>query len=162
MVIGCFTQAVHEGRLSVESRTEHVSTGMVCSTVDCIGQTFKANDLHNQIIDDQNNTHFLLLRQYKGNDNQYLGDTLQTAIAGSIIHELWCMSTSTLALTKKQLIVGAFLFSMRLCESFKVPGERRTKLMCMHNVCFFQGRHELPHSDPNVTRTETVTVLYEF
>jgi hypothetical protein len=62
-------KAVRDGRFSAASRTEHLASGTVRATVDSVGQTFKAYELIYPRLDGQNNTSFLLLRQYKGYAN---------------------------------------------------------------------------------------------
>jgi hypothetical protein len=46
----------------------------VCSTVDGVGQTFKAYDLTDPKKYGPNNTSFLLIRQYKGYANEDPGE----------------------------------------------------------------------------------------
>ena len=42
-----------------------------------------------------------------------------------------------------QLCEGAFFFAMHSCEYSKVEGDRKTKLLTVRNIRFFQGTREL-------------------
>jgi hypothetical protein len=51
---------------------------------------------------------------------------------------------------------------MRSCEYLSVPGPRRTKLLCLRNLCFFKGNRELRYDSPYVENADTVSVTFEF
>jgi hypothetical protein len=130
--------------------------------VDGVGQTFKAYDLPDPSLDGQNNTSFHVLRQYKGYANEDPGEIQQQAVTGSVLIMLCLLSLAPLAVAISQLIVPAFFFAMRSCEYLSVPGERRTKLLCMRNVRFFLRRGELHHNDPRLSLADTVSILFEY
>jgi hypothetical protein len=53
---------------------------------------------------------------------------------------------------------------MRSCEYLKVPDsdKRRTKLLTLHNLRFFQARIQLLHSDPNLRLADSISINFEF
>jgi hypothetical protein len=79
-VLGCFAQAVQDGRLSSKKITAPLADITVRSAVDSVGQTFKAHDLPDPRLYGQKNTSFLLLQQYKGYVNEDLGERQHQAI----------------------------------------------------------------------------------
>jgi hypothetical protein len=87
-IIGCFARAVRVGRFSAASRTKPLASGTVRAAMDGVGQTFKAYDLPNPRFDGQNNTSFLLLKQYKGYANLDPEEKQQQAITGSVLRDM--------------------------------------------------------------------------
>jgi hypothetical protein len=130
--------------------------------VDGVGQTFKAYDLPDPRLDRQNNTSFLLLRKFKGYASEDPGERQQQAFTGSVLRMIFLLSLAPLAVAISQLIVAAFFFMMRSCEYLSVPGERCTKLVCIHNIRFFLGRCELCHDDPRLSLADTVSILFKY
>jgi hypothetical protein len=60
-----------------------------------------------------------------------------------------------------ELFIGAFFFAMRSCEYLKVTGERKTKLICIKNIRFFQGKRNLPHSDKLLHLADSISITFE-
>jgi hypothetical protein len=77
-VLGCFAHTVRDGRLSLLKCTYPLATSTMYSAVDGVGHTFKAYDLPDLRLDGQNNTLFLLLRQYRGYENEDPSETQHT------------------------------------------------------------------------------------
>jgi hypothetical protein len=51
---------------------------------------------------------------------------------------------------------------MRSCEYLKVQGPRKTKLLMIKNIRFFQGNSQVPHSDSALSSADCVSITFEF
>jgi len=60
-----------------------------------------------------------------------------------------------------ELFIGAFFFAMRSCEYVHVQGKRKTKLLCIRNIRFFQGKRLVKHSDPFLHLASSVSITFE-
>ena len=72
--------------------------------------------------------------------------------------------TTAKAKESGQLIVGAISFAMRSCEYIHVPASetRRTKVLTLHNLRFFQPGKELPHKHSQLHAVDTITITFVF
>lgn len=61
-----------------------------------------------------------------------------------------------------QLAIGAFFFAMRSCEYSRTSGERRTKLLRLNNIRFFEGHRLVPHDDPYLSQSDSVSITFEY
>jgi hypothetical protein len=50
---------------------------------------------------------------------------------------------------------------MRSCGYVKVQGPRKTKLLQLKNICFFQGSKQISHSDPDLSSSDCVSITFE-
>jgi hypothetical protein len=71
-------------------------------------------------------------------------------------------STELEQATGKLATVGIF-FAMRSCECLKVanPDQRRTKILRMRNVRFFQGIDQLGHDHRELEFADCVALTFE-
>ncbi len=62
-----------------------------------------------------------------------------------------------------QLLTLAFFWCMRSCEYSKVSGKRRTKLLCLRKIRFFnKDRRLIPHSSPLIFQAENMSITFEW
>jgi hypothetical protein len=50
---------------------------------------------------------------------------------------------------------------MRSCEYFAVHGKRKTKLLCVKNIRFFQGKRLVEQTDPLLHPSSSVSITFE-
>ena len=61
-----------------------------------------------------------------------------------------------------QLAIGAFFFAMRSCEYSTTSGERRTKLLRLRNIRFFDGHRQVPHHCPHLAQADSISITFEY
>ncbi len=61
-----------------------------------------------------------------------------------------------------RLAIGAFYHAMRSYEYLRVQGERRTKVLCLHNLRFFRGLRELSHDDPDLPYADAISITFNY
>jgi hypothetical protein len=100
----------------------------------------------------------------KGYTNQDPTKKLQKALTPRILRELTAINSTSLDEAINQLTRGAFFFAMRSCEYLKVADseKRRTKILLVRNLRFFQIRVQLHHGDPNLHLADSVSITFEF
>ena len=59
------------------------------------------------------------------------------------------------------LVGGGFFFACRSCEYSEVVGERKTKVIEVGNIAFFQGKKKLPHTSPMLPWADCVSITFE-
>jgi hypothetical protein len=64
--------------------------------------------------------------------------------------------------TFHELVLLAFFFAMRSCEYLVVKGDRRTQPLRKRNISFYKDQRLVPHSSPDITEADWVTVHFEF
>jgi hypothetical protein len=159
-ILSAFAQAVREGRFSANS-TKLLKGESVRATLDCVAQTFKLADRPDPRLDADGRLRFILQRQFRGYKSSDPGEVPQVAITGSVLRKFHELSISPIDKALCELFIGAFFFAMRSCEYVKVNGPRKTKLLKLSNIRFFQGNSTVKHSDPNLHLAVCVTITFE-
>ena len=93
-----------------------------------------------------------LSQQLKGYKNLDSNTKPQKAIPLSIITQLHTSTTTTENLAIAQLCTGAFFFAMQSCEY----------LLRLRNLSFRTKGALIPHSSPNLSLADTITITFEF
>ena len=72
---------------------------------------------------------------------------------------MYTTTTTSLAQAIGQLTVGALFYGMRSCEYSKVTGERKTEILRIRDLRFFQGRREITKSeDMHIEHITSLTI----
>ncbi len=116
-----------------------------------------------------NSLHPLLTRQFKGMQNLDPGEKQQKALPVCVyreIHRLAKLSppgSSPLDSTVAWLQTMAFFWCMRSCEYSDIQGDRRTKILCVRNIGFFNKfNKDISSNIDSLTEATTVSVTFEF
>jgi hypothetical protein len=92
--------------------------------------------------------HPALARQFRGMKNAGPGEKQEKALPVCVYHELHRVaksnknSISDLDSAVADILALAYFFCMRSCEYLEVQGERRTKLLCVRKIQFFNDRNQ--------------------
>jgi hypothetical protein len=113
--------------------------------------------------------HPVLARQFKGMQNVDLREKQQRALPVCIyreLHRLARLETNTtldLDVTVTDILTLAFFFCIRSCEYSEVQGERRTKLLCIRNIRFFdKNNRDISRYTSMLHQAASVTLTFEF
>ena len=114
---------------------------------------------------DSHSLHPLLTRQFKGMRNSDPGEVQQKALPVSVYRELHRQAAeSSLVLDDAVawLQTIAYFWCMRSCEYSDVQGERRTKILCVRNIRFFDKLNKDISSNYSDLQEKAVTVSITF
>jgi hypothetical protein len=126
-----------------------------------VAQTYKLADRADPRLDVDGKFAFLLQRQLRGYSSTDKPESPQVAMTASILREFYKLSISSTDKALCELFIGAFFFAMRSCEYLKVSGPRKTKILSVKNIRFYQGRQLLSHNDPLLHLAECVSITFE-
>jgi hypothetical protein len=146
-ILGAFVSALREGRFSTKKSTM-IRSDSIQAALDCISQTFKLADKPDPRLNNNGNIAFFLQRQLQGYKSLDPGETPQVAVTGSILQQFFKQSISPVDIALCELFIGAFFLAMRSCESLQVSGQRKTKILALHNIIFFLGNRVISHGSP--------------
>jgi len=107
----------------------------------------------------------LLTRQFKGMRNLDPGEVQQKALPVSVYRELHRQAAESLLALDAAIAwlqTMAFFWCMRSCEYSNVQGERRTKILCVRNLRFFDKLNKDISSDYSDLHEKAVTVSITF
>jgi hypothetical protein len=159
-ILGAFCNAIREGRLhsravrtnkseSVRAALDNISQALLSWQTGLIPASMEMGNL---------------LSFYKDNFGDQAADPAekrQIAISGSVLREFYRLSRSAMDKARCELFIGTFFFAMRSCEYLSVQGKRKTKLLCIRNIRFFQGKRLVKHSDPLLYLVSSVSITFE-
>jgi hypothetical protein len=165
-IIGAFAAALRRRQFSRPDEKCLVAS-TVQETVAKLGEIFRSNVGYNPTHGDGVNTlHPLLTRQFKGMRNLDPGDKQQKALPVSVYRKLHAeANNSNLPLDKRVawLQTLAYFWCMRSCEYSDTQGERRTKILCVRNLRFFDDQNRDISSQLDLlTDSITVSITFEF
>lgn len=63
--------------------------------------------------------------------------------------------------TMSELFIGAFFFAMRSCKYLFISGPRKTKLLALQNIRFYQVKSLLLHNNNLLHLADTVSITFE-
>jgi len=170
-ILGAFCNAIREGRLH-SRRIRTCKSESVRSALDNVSQAFKLANRPDPRLDGDGKFALILQRQLRGYRTNDPPEKRQVAISGSVLREFHRLSLSAMdefhrlslsAMDKArcELFIGAFFFAMRSYEYVQVQGKRKTKLLCIRNIRFFQGKRLVKHSDPFLHLASSVSITFE-
>ena len=159
-ILSAFCNAIREGRLLTRTvRTNKAKS--VRAALDNVSQAFKLANRPEPHLDGDGKLALILQRQLRGYRATDPAEKRQIAISGSVLREFYRLSLSAMDKVRCELFIGAFFFAMRSCEYLSVQGKRKTKLLCIRNVKFFQGKRVVKHSDPLLHLASSVSITFE-
>jgi len=162
-ILGAFVSALREGRFSTKKSTM-IRSDSIQAALDCISQTFKLADKPDPRLNNNGNIAFFLQRQLQGYKSLDPGETPQVAVTGSILQQFFKQSISPVDIALCELFIGAFFLAMRSCESLQVSGQRKTKILALHNIIFFLGNRVISHGSPppSLHKANSVAIIFNF
>jgi len=169
MLFGAFAAALRCCQFSKPDKTE-LASGTVQENNAKLGEIFRAKVGYNPThVPGSESLHPALSRQFKGMKNLDPGEKQQKALPVCVYWELHKVartsnnSTSDLDTAIADLMTLAFFFCMRSCEYSEVQGERRTKLLCVKNLRFFNKNNQDTSKLTSILhQAESVTITFEF
>jgi hypothetical protein len=129
--------------------------------LDGVAQAYKLADRADPRLDADGKLAFLLQRQLRGHKSVDPGEKTQVAITSSVLRKFHQLALSAFNKALCELFIGAFFFAMRSCEYLKVQGPRKTKLLELRNIRFFQATSIIPHSSPSLSLADCVSITFE-
>ena len=161
-LMGAFAMALREGRYSRRAHDTLVEA-TIRNTISYVAQTFREEGRPNPTRDDDGELGRLLSRLYRSFRNRDPAEKQQKAIPLCVLKELANLRSTEKQKAVYQLSLGAFFFAMRSCEYVEVKdySSRRTKRLCLRNLCFRRDGAVLPHDDPNLHLADTISILFE-
>jgi hypothetical protein len=140
--------------------------GTVQETLAKLGQIFRSNVGFNPYHGEEGTApHPLLARQIKGMKNLDPGTKQQKALPVKVYREALKSAKASrdpLATAIAYLLVMAFFWCMRSCEYSTVKGERRTKIICLRNIRFYNHQRKLiPQNSPLIFEAACVSITLE-
>jgi hypothetical protein len=167
--MGAFAAALRRRQFSKPDE-KSLAAATVQETVAKLGEIFRANVGYNP-THGVNSTSFhpLLTRQFKGMRNLDPGEKQQKALPVCVYRELHRLAkvlpqiSSPLDTAVAWLQTLAFFWCMRSCEYSNVQGERRTKLLCVRNIRFFNSHNkDISSKLELLTEATSVSITFEF
>jgi hypothetical protein len=168
-IIGAFAAALRRRHFSRPNEKDLVSS-TVQETVAKLGEIFRSNVGYNPTHGTgSNQLHPALTRQFRGMKNLDPGEKQQRALPVCIYHDLHRLAKisptecSPLDSVIAWLQTIAYFWCMRSCEYSDVNGERRTKLLCVRNIRFFdESNRDISSKLDLLTEATTVSITFEF
>ncbi len=110
--------------------------------------------------------HPLLTRQFRGMRNLDPGEVQQKALPVSVyreLHRVAAASSLLLDSTIAWLQTMAYFWCMQSCEYSDVQGERRTKILCVRNIRFFDSNNrDISSNLRSLASAATVSITFEY
>ena len=105
----------------------------------------------------------LLQQQLKGYKEQDPEPKQEKAIPLSVLRQMEERVITHLDYSITELCIGAIFFCMQSCKYTKVPNpkDKKTKLLCVRNICFFSKHHKISHSSNLLSTASIVSVTFE-
>jgi len=154
--------ALRQGRYSGKAH-DTLATGTIRNSISDISSTFRENGRPNPTKDDDLQLSFLLQRQFRAFKNADPKEKQQKAIPACVIAEIAKRQLTELQCATSQLTILAFFFAMRSCEYVKVPQQekRRTEILRLRNLRFFNNGRLVPHDDPSLEYSNCLNITFE-
>ena len=132
-------------------------------TVQFVCTTFQENGYPNPSIDNDGLPAFILQREFRSFKNTDPEEKHQKAIPISVISELIHRDSTDLKRATGKLATIGIFFVMRSCEYLKVakPNQRRTKILRLRNVRFFQGVDQLGYDHRELEFSDCVALTFK-
>ena len=129
-----------------------------------MGSSFRDNFRRDHRLDEDGKPSRVLSKQYKGYKNKDPTESQQKALPICVAKQVIQDQATAKAQASGKLIVGAMVFAMRSCEYLHVPASetRRTKVLTLHNLRFFQHGKELPHNHSQLHAADTIIITFVF
>jgi hypothetical protein len=161
-IIGAFALALQEARFS-KPNYERLAAGTVSSTVQYVCTSFREWGYPNPSLDEDGRPAFILQQEFQAFKNTDPAKRHQAAIPLSIISEINKRQGTELAKATAELANLGIFFAMQSCKYLKVPqaDQRRTEIIRLRNVRFFQGNKQLNHDHPDLEYAECVSITFE-
>ena len=143
----CAFAASVQQNLYRKRKKEQLGGGTVSSTIANVCSAFRQNFRRDPSLDKTGKKALLLQRQLK----KYIAEDPETkhqmALPLVVFLLMWRTQRQGRLRVTDQLIVAALFFGLRSCEYSEVTGKRMTKKLTIGDVCFFQGRQEVPKTE---------------
>ena len=129
--------------------------------------TFREHHYPDPTIDSSWRKLLPLQRKLRGYRNNDPNTRKQCCLPLSVFEHIMEQASSPISSAVANLTCGALFFGMRSCEYSNVCMEslenpRKTKILRVRNICFFNETQEMARDDPNLTKTATtVRITFE-
>ena len=132
--------------------------------MDYVDSSFRDNFRRDPRLGEDGKPSRVLSKQYKGYKNKDPNESQQKALPFCVVKQVLQDQVTAKAQASGHLIVGAMFFAMRSCEYLHAPANetRRTKVLNLHNLRFFQHGKALPHNYPQLYTADTIAITFVF
>ena len=162
-MLGAFCESVRQGNYTRGRDADNPLLGSTAKEhVEQVAAAFMAADRPDPRLDRLGNNSKLLHRQYKGYENLDRPTKHEKALTAPVFIRMWELAETPKETHLAHPAIGAFYHAMRSCEYLKVQGERRTKVLCLHNLRFFRGLRELSHDDPDLPFANAICITFNY
>ena len=140
-----------------------MASGTIRNTISDISSTFRENGRPNPTKDEDLQLSFILQQQCRAFKNADPKEKQQKAIPACVIAKIAKRKLTELQCATSQLTILAFFFAMRSCEYVKVTQQekRRTEILRLRNLRFFNNGRLVPHDDPNLEYSNCLNITFE-
>ena len=161
-IIGAFAMALWQERYLGKAH-DTLASGTIQNTISDISSTFREASRPNPTKDNDLQLSFILQRQFWAFKNADPKEKQQKAIPACVIADIAKRTLTELQCATSQLTILAFFFAMCSCEYLKVPQQekRRTEILRLRNIHFFNNGRLVPHDDPNLEYSNCLNITFE-
>ena len=82
-------------------------------------------------------------------------------MTASVLHQFYTLSLSSFDKAMCELFIGAFFFAMQSCKYIQVTGPRRTNLLKVRNIKFYNWKKLISHRNPYLHQAECVSITFK-
>jgi len=143
-LIGAFAHAIRQAEFSAHRDTP-LASATVRDTIASLSATFVEHDRPDPTINIHGKTHRILRLQLSAYRHTDPAVKHQRALTIDFILKLYFHQATPVDVCLGPLAILAFFFAMRSCEYLTITGERRTKLLRVQDLRFFQDRTDITH-----------------
>jgi hypothetical protein len=169
VIFGAFAAALRRRQFSRPDEND-LASATVQEPIAKLGEIFRANVGYNPAhVPGSHTLHPALARQFKGMRNTDPGEKQQKALPVCVYREICRMAyvnkseSSDLDVATADILTLAFFFCMRSCEYSEMQGERRTKILCMRNIRFYNERNQdITNKIDELEDAVSISLTFEF
>ena len=166
-IICAFSNTVRNNELGTTTKPSLRAT-TVNATITDVASTFRENFLDDPTLDDKGKRWMVLQRQLRGYEDSDPIKKRQACIPLIVFKTLLQKARTPNEIAISELTSGALFFAMRSCEYTHTSGdpfsgERKTKLLRVRNVRFFNNTEELSRRQIDLSsKASLVQITFEF
>ena len=135
--------------------------GTVDQIINNVCSVFRTNLRRSPIVDENGKRALVISRQIKGYVAEDPAKTHQKCLPIKVFCKLYRSRDTALAAAIGQLTTGALFFGMRSCEYSRVSGERKTKILQLKHLRFYNNNKEIAKTkDININEITKITITF--
>ena len=162
LIMSGFAHSIRQNKFGKVKKKMKLMGNTVDATLHNVSETFCKCSLRNPTLDEDGIKSIIVSKQLKGYKKKDPARRYQLALPLSIFEKIYFNQKSSLNMTMGQLIMGALFFAMRSCKYSLTPKheEKKTKLLCLYNLQFFDGSTEITNIN-QIQNSQLVRITFE-